>query len=165
VAACVSYLPPGLGQDVAGAFGRLLEAFDEAHGIRDEVPEPASTTPGDGRFAVIAFMGHNEYTGYVTEIVKHGQPAYRVDLPGKLWGGNPDAYVEYAASAWFSEMPRSEEAVRRAWESQVRAAAERKRREDEWDRLRQQRALEAGGSEDGEDLDDEDEVYERDDSF
>jgi hypothetical protein len=99
-----------------------------------------------GYWACIAFAGHNEYTGYVTEIVKNGQPAYRVDLPEKLWGGNPLSCVEYAASAWFSERPVTEAGVRRQWEAAVRAAEERKRREDEWDRLQRSHGeLTAGG--------------------
>jgi len=106
--------------------------------------ELAEAAEPDGYWACIAFMGHNEHTGYVTEIVKHGQPGYHVDLPEKLWGGNPLAWVEYAASAWFSERPLTEESVRRAWEAKVRAAAEHARREAEWQRMQEQRALEAG---------------------
>jgi hypothetical protein len=101
----------------------------------DEALEPSEP---DGHFAIIAFMGHNEYTGYVTEIVKNGQPAYHVDLSEKLWGGNPLAYVEYAATAWFSERPVTEVFVRRQWEALLRAAEERKRREDEWRRAAEQ---------------------------
>ena len=110
--------------------------------------EPAG--PVMGAWLCIAFMGHNEYTGYVTEIVKNGQPAYRVDLPEKLWGGNPLSYVEYAATAWFSDHPVTEESVRRQWEARVRAAAERARQEAEWARMAQQRALTAGDDDDDE---------------
>jgi hypothetical protein len=98
-------------------------------------------------------MGHIEYTGYVTEITKNGQPAYRVDLPEKIWGGNPLAYVEHAASAWFSDRPVTEESVRRAWEAQLRRAAERARQEAEWARMQEQRAITSGGE------DDDDEPY------
>ena len=115
--------------------------------MTDPQPEaPAGETgqPG-GEWLCIAFMGHNEYTGYVTEIVKNGQPAYHVDLPEKLFGGNPLEYVEYAATAWFSDRPVTEEFVRKAWERHVREVAERKRREAEWARMAEQRALTAGG--------------------
>jgi hypothetical protein len=108
--------------------------------------DPVLTDGDDGYWACIAFVGHNEYTGHVTEIVKNGQPAYHVDLPEKLWGVNPLAYVEYAATAWFSEHPVTEESVRKAWEARLRAAEERKRREDEWDRLQQRHALTDGSS-------------------
>ena len=115
---------------------------------RETSAEEQSAEP-DGYWACIAFMGHNEYTGYVTEIVKNGQPAYRVDLPEKLFGGDPLSYVEYAAAAWFSERPATEEFVRRAWETQVRRAAERARQEAEWQQAREQRAIAAvGGEED-----------------
>jgi hypothetical protein len=120
-----------------------------------ETAEPEQAT---GEWLSIAFMGHNEYTGYVTEIVKNGQPAYHVDLPEKLWGGNPLACVEYAATAWFSDHPVTEEFVRRAWEAFVRAAEKRRQQEAEWRRADEQRALTAGGrdedSDPDEDLDD-----------
>jgi hypothetical protein len=113
-------------------------------------PEDVAGDSGepDGYWACIAFMGHNEYTGYVTEIVKNGQPAYRVDLPEKLFGGNPLSYVEYAATAWFSDRPVTEEFVRRAWETAQRRAAERARQEAEWQRASEQRALTAGSDAD-----------------
>jgi hypothetical protein len=110
--------------------------------------ESAEAAEPDGYWACIAFMGHNEYTGYVTEIVRNGQPAYRVDLPEKIWGGNPLAYVEYAATAWFSDRPLTEAFVRRAWEAECRRAAERARQEAEWQQAREQRALTAGSDKD-----------------
>ncbi len=127
----------------------------------ETITEDELAAEPDGQWLCIAFMGHNEHTGYVTEIVKNGQPAYHVDLPEKLWGGNPLAYVEYAASAWFSDRPVTEESVRRAWEAQQRRAAERARQEAEWARTAEQRALTAGGNQeddyawgDGDDDDD-----------
>ena len=96
-----------------------------------------------GYFACIAFMGRNEYTGYVTRITKNGQPAYHIDLPEKLWGGNPLSWVEYAASAWFSEYPVTEASIRRAWDAKVAAAARRAREEAEWRAAQEQRALDA----------------------
>ena len=116
---------------------RLTSAL-ESGGETGRADEP------DGAWLTIAFMGHNEYTGYVTEIVKNGQPAYRVDLPEKLWGGNPLSYVEYAATAWFSDRPVTEEFVRKAWEARVKAAAERARREAEWQQREQQLELTTG---------------------
>jgi transcriptional regulator with XRE-family HTH domain len=126
-----------------------------------EHQDHAAESAGEGRFATIAFMGHNEYTGYVTEIVKNGQPAYHVDLPEKLWGGNPLNYVEYAATAWFSDRPVTEAYVRRQWESAVRAAAERARQEAEWRRAQEQRALTTGEFRASEGIgdDDDDEGY------
>lgn len=101
----------------------------------------------DGEWLCIAFMGHNEYTGYVTEIVRNGQPAYRIDLPEKIWGGNPLEFVEYAASTWFSDRPVKEEFVHKAWEAQRRRTEERRRQEAEWARMQEQRAI-TGGSDD-----------------
>jgi hypothetical protein len=115
-----------------------------------ETAEPEQAT---GEWLSIAFMGHNEYTGYVTEIVRNGQPAYHVDLPEKLWGANPLAYVEYAATAWFSGRPVTEEFVRRTWEAFVRAAEKRRQQEAGWRRADEQRALVAGREDDGDDGD------------
>jgi hypothetical protein len=115
--------------------------------------EPTRVPADSGEFKTIAFMGHNEHTGLVTEFLKNGQPAYRVELPDKLWGGNPLAYVEYSASAWFSEHPVTEESVRTAWESRRKAAADRALREARWrqEQLEQERALalESGTGSDG----------------
>ena len=118
-----------------------------------ETPEdiPATKPEQPGEWLCIAFVGHNEYTGYVTEIVKNGQPAYHVDLPEKLWGANPLACVEYAATAWFSDHPVTEEFVRRAWEASLRAAEKRRQQEAEWRRADEQRALVAGREDDGDD--------------
>ena len=116
--------------------------------LREALQEVSQQAEPDGEWLCIAFMGHNEYTGYVTEIVKNGQSAYHVDLPEKLWGGNPLACVEYAATAWFSDRPVTEEFVRRAWETAQRRAAERAVQEAEWARMAGQRALTAGSEED-----------------
>ena len=113
-------------------------------GTTEAITEDELPAEPDGQWLCIAFVGHNEYTGYVTEIVKNGQPAYRVDLPEKLWGGNPLSYVEYAATAWFSDWPVTEEFVRRAWERHVREVAERKRREAEWQQREQRLELASG---------------------
>ena len=117
----------------------------------ESITEAADSEQATGEWLCIAFMGHNEYTGYVTEIVRNGQPAYHVDLPEKLWGGNPLAYVEYAATAWFSDHPVTEEFVRRAWEASLRAAEKRRQQEAEWRRADEQRALVAGREDDGDD--------------
>lgn len=128
------------------------EPADDTH----PEPEPGAAVPGDGQWMRIAFMGHIEYTGYVTEITKNGQPAYRVDLPEKIWGGNPLAWIEHAASAWFSDRPVTEESVRRAWEAQVARAAERARQEAEWKRMQEQQAITAEAARDIEREEDED---------
>lgn len=121
-----------------------------------EVVTADSPSEGDGEWKFIAFMGRIEYTGYVTEITRHGQPAYRIDLPEKIWGGNPLAYVTHAASAWFSDHPVTEESVRKAWESKLRAAGERAKREAEWRRMQEQRALTSAAEiRDAEGLDDD----------
>jgi hypothetical protein len=122
------------------------EALEVKDGGDEEAVPDGATAPEQqpGEWLCIAFMGHNEYTGYVTEIVRNGQPAYRVDLPEKLWGGNPLACVEYAATAWFSGRPVTEEFVRRAWEASLHAAEKRRRQEAEWRRADEQRALTAG---------------------
>jgi len=124
----------------------------------ETITEDELAAEPDGYFAEIAFMGRIEYTGYVTQITKHGQAAYHIDLPGKLWGGNPLAWVEHAASAWFSERPATEASVRRQWEAKVRAAAERARQEAEWARMAEQRALTSGSGSDEDEgyLDDDD---------
>lgn len=62
----------------------MLQPVTFNDSTEDEQPAVA-----DGYWACIAFMGHNEYTGYVTEIVRNGQPAYRVEMAEKLWGGDP----------------------------------------------------------------------------
>ena len=147
IAACLNPVPGDQPEEVRAAFRRLDGArFEEA------APEPASPAAGDGQFMQIAFMGHIELTGYVTEITLGGQPGFRIDLPERLWGANPLAWEEYSAAALFSRRPVTEESVRRAWEAQLARAAERARQDAEWRRMQEQRALEAG---DGYDEDDE----------
>jgi transcriptional regulator with XRE-family HTH domain len=104
---------------------------------------------GDGQWLQISFMGHVELTGYVTEITLGGQPAFHVDLPERLWGGNPMAWEEYAASALYSRRPVSEESVRKAWEAQLERAKRRAEQEAAWRTQDQVRALEAGDDDEG----------------
>ena len=111
--------------------------------------QEAGADLGEGRWLQISFMGHVELLGYVTEITLAGQPAFHVDLPEKLWGGNPMAWEEYAGSALYSRRPVAEESVRAAWEAQRERAARRAREEAAWD-AQQQRALEAGDADDDE---------------
>lgn len=100
--------------------------------------------PDNGGWFVIAFMGHTELTGYVTEVTLHGGvAAYHVDLPGKLWGGNPLDWQEYPASVLFSKRPVTEESVRKAWEAERERAGRWKRQQEEWGRA-EPRALPAG---------------------
>lgn len=108
---------------VAGAVGvpaaALLPSPSPATAAVDEPKVP------QGYFAEIAFFGRIEHTGYVTEVVLHGgQAAYHIDLPEKLWGGNPLAWREYAASALFEKHPVTEASVRAQWEAE-RERAER----------------------------------------
>jgi hypothetical protein len=101
----------------------------------EAVPE----VPDDGgRWERIGFMGHVEYTGWVTEIVRNGQPAYRIELPDYVWGGDKDAWVEHSATSWYSSNPVNGRAVRQGWEATRRRRAEIA----EWEaRQKAQRAL------------------------
>ena len=115
----------------------------------EQVTTETEAIPPAGRWLTIQFFGHIEHTGYVTEIITHGGiPAYQVDLPEKVWGGNPMAEARYAASSWFGEQPVTEDSVRAAWEARLRAAEERARRQAEWERQQAAYALEAGSDDD-----------------
>jgi len=88
-------------------------------------PAPLDTPPDDGgRWLRIGFMGHFEYAGWVTEITRNGQPAYRIELPGYLWAGDESAWVEHSAASWHHSNPLDERALRREWEAGRRRAAE-----------------------------------------
>lgn len=109
-------------------------------------PEPAFTLAPGGYFATILFFGRIEHTGYVTEVTGHGSvAAYHVDLPDKVWGGNPLAQVEYAASAYFGRLLLSEESVRSAWEADLVRRERLKQEREEWRRRADERALVAAG--------------------
>jgi transcriptional regulator with XRE-family HTH domain len=131
---------------------RIAEALGEAAAslLPDTAPKAApgaaeGCVAAGGYFAEISFFGRIEHTGYVTEVVLHGgHAAYHIDLPEKLWGGNPLAWREYAASAFFEKNPLSEESVRKAWEAERERAQRWKRQREEWERQRSQPALEAG---------------------
>jgi hypothetical protein len=135
----------------------LLDALRQAFGEYDgDEPPVELDLAASGYFAEIAFMGRIEYEGYVTQITKHGVAAYHIDLPERLWGGNPLAWVEHAASAWFSERPMTEASIRGRWESAVKAARLRAKREAEWARMQEQRAiLGHGGPGEGSDPDED----------
>jgi hypothetical protein len=97
-----------------------------------------------------------EHTGYVTEVTGHGSvAAYHVDLPDKVWGGNPLAQVEYAASAYFGKLLLSEKSVRSAWEADLVRRERLKREREEWQRRADERALAAPGSAGSEPADDD----------
>lgn len=70
--------------------------------LPDEHQDLFVSAPG-GQWLHIAFMGHVELTGYVTEVALGGEPGYHIDLPDKIWGGSPLAWEEYSAKA--QEMP------------------------------------------------------------
>jgi hypothetical protein len=131
--------------EITDLLGRVRAQLDAGRQPA-EAEDPATPDPafGDGEFKVISFMGHNTHTGLVREFVKNGQPAYHIDLPGKLWGGNPLDYREYSASAWFSEYPIAEETVRSAWETELRSLAMQAERERLWREQQATHALEAG---------------------
>lgn len=158
---------PGPGRNYPAEITEFLARMEaQLHtGHQPADAEPAAETPdpafGDGEFKRISFMGRITHTGLVTEIIKHGQPAYHIDLPERLWGGNPDAWVEHSAAAWFSEEPISEQAVRVTWETGLRRRAMQAERERLWREQQQTHALEAGDGDpdevwDGEDDDDDD---------
>lgn len=113
-----------------------------------EIGKRVEEARGEGQWLTIAFMGHVELTGYVTEITLGGQPAFHVDLPEKLWGGNPMAWEEYAGSALYSRRPVAEESVRKAWEAQLERARRRAEQEAAWRTPDQVRALEAAVDDD-----------------
>lgn len=139
------------GERDPGVYGliRIAEACGvPASSLLPARHQEAGPDDGEGRWLRIAFMGHLEYTGYVTEITKHGQAAYRIDLPEKVWGGNPLAYVTHAATSWFSDRPVTEESVRSAWEAQQERARRRAEQEAGWTRQQETRALEAGDGSD-----------------
>ena len=69
VAACTSYLPADVNPEVTEAFSRVLEPFDEVHGIGEEVP--ASPSP-PGRYGRIEIPGYRENTGWITEETRFG---------------------------------------------------------------------------------------------
>lgn len=143
---------------------RIAEALSvpAASLLPDTPPKGAQGTAegcvaAGGYFAEISFFGRIEHAGYVTEVTLHGgQAAYHIDLPEKLWGGNPLAWREYAASAFFEKNPVSEESVRVAWEAERERAQRWKRQQEEWERQRSQPALEAGDGYDDDDLDADD---------
>jgi hypothetical protein len=126
-------------------------------GMADEPGLDTEPADGNGGWFVIAFMGHTELTGYVTEVTLHGGvAAYHVDLPGKLWGGNALDWQEYPASVLFSRRPVTEESVRKAWEAERERVRRWEQQQAEWDRQRSQPALEAGDGCGDDGLDDDD---------
>jgi len=127
VAGAKNWNPEG-SPDIAQAWSRLTEAKD---GLE---PGPV---PGDGQFMIIAFMGHTELTGYVTDITIGGEPGFRIDLPEKLWGGNELAWEEYSAKVLFSRRPVTQESVRAAWDETLRRAEERRAWQEEAAQYRQ----------------------------
>lgn len=131
---------------------RMLGDWSGVDEYAAPAPEKAAAAPlaeAGGYFAQISFFGRIEHTGYVTEVVLHGsQAAYHIDLPEKLWGGNPLAWREYAASAFFEKNPVTEESVRSAWEAERERAERWRRQQAEWARA-EPRALPAGDEDDG----------------
>lgn len=109
-----------------------------------EANGPGCDLPPGGQFMRISFLGHDEVTGYVTDVTVGGEPGFHIDKPGKLWGGNPNAWEEWAGKALRMREPLTEQSVRAEWEAR-RAAEERRRQQQaEWERQQAQRALPAG---------------------
>jgi hypothetical protein len=148
--ACGCFAPDGGTGDLGDRMQRVHLAL---HGDRVPAGDSAPTLPEGGRWLELELLGHRQRTGYVTEVTVAGAAMLHIDLPAKLFGGEPDAWEEYAPSALYGLNPVREESVRRAWESQRRAAEERARREAEWQRMQDQRALTAG--DDGDEVPDE----------
>jgi hypothetical protein len=116
----------------------------------------ADSLPEGGRWLELELLGHRQRTGYVTEVTVAGAAMLHIDLPEKLFGGNPDAWEEYAPSALYGLSPVRPESVRAAWESKLKAAEERAKREAQWRLEDEQRALTAGSDGDREVWADED---------
>jgi hypothetical protein len=114
-----------------------------------EAPE-APQLPEGGRWLELELLGHRVRAGYVTEVTVAGAALLHIDLPAKLFGGDPDAWEEYAPSALYCLSPESEESVRKAWETKRREAEERERQRAYWQK-QEQRALTAGDIRDSED--------------
>lgn len=123
--------PPG-DLTISAEDGMLTARLALPHGTRIEplIPPVAEGIPPGGRWLDIAFAGHNQHCGYVTEIEINGRTVFRIDLPDRLWGGDDSAWVEYGADFLFSRAPVTAGEVYVSW------AAERARRE----RWRQQEA-------------------------
>lgn len=130
---------------------------DGAQAVADSVAAEETATP-EGQWMRIGFFGHIKLTGYVTEVTVGGQPVFHIDLPGKIWGGNPLEWEEYAASALHNRRPLTEETVRREWEAGIELARRRAAQQAEWARQQQAFALEAAAADcgDGEDGERED---------
>ena len=136
----------------AAAAKRIAEHVDGEWERRVRTEAAGLEQSGDGgQWMHIAFLGHVELTGYVTEITLGGQAAFRVDLPDKLWGGNPMAWEEYAASALYSRRPVTEESVRKSWERAQEWKRERAREEARWREEDAQHAIGAGDGDQGDD--------------
>lgn len=113
-------------------------------GELDGLGAEAVSEQAEGQWLRIAFLGHVELTGYVTEVTIGGQAAFHVDLPEKIWGANPLAWQEYAGSALYSRRPVTEQSVREAWESARASRAA-------WEETQRRYALEAGDPDDTDD--------------
>jgi hypothetical protein len=106
--------------------------------VSDETTEEVAGAPlpEDGEWAVVELLGHRQRAGYVTEVTRFGAALLHIDLPAKLWHGDPLAWEEYAPSALYGLHPTTEAAVRAAWDRE----RDRHREEAAW-RVRE---LEAG---------------------
>ncbi|HLK77200.1 MAG TPA: helix-turn-helix transcriptional regulator [Streptosporangiaceae bacterium] len=131
--------------------GAASAGEDQTMAPQGEPVTAAGSPPEGGRWLELELLGHRQRTGYVTEVTVCGAAMLHIDLPAKLFGGEPDAWEEYAPSALYGLSPVREESVRRAWDGQQRAAEERARRDAEWQQRQDQRALTGGPAPDGDD--------------
>jgi hypothetical protein len=136
--------PPGWRENVE-AWRERYHAYLKTVG-GETAPEPDAAGAG-GQWMEIAFMGRREVLGYVTEVLVHGQPGYHIDLPEKVWGGNPLAWEEYAATSLYSRRPVTAESVRKHWDAERARAAAWRRQQVEWE---QQRAITVSAAADNE---------------
>ena len=114
--------------------------------------KPAPSSP-EGEWYCIAFKGFVELTGFVTEVtVGFYQPKkFHVDLPEKIWGGNPMAPAGAApppACTRGGRSPKNRSVPRGSPSGARRTAIEERQRQYE---------LEAGDPDDTEDEDDDEE--------
>lgn len=144
LSALLSHTAPDPGPPhVSEAWHRLKAANDAA------LAGQASRLPrAEGQWMEMTFFGYADATGYVTEITVGGEACFHIDLPGKLFGGDPRAWVEYSARAMRSRRPADAESERAEWEEDVRLAAEERQRREAWERQQQTRALTAGAADD-----------------
>jgi hypothetical protein len=138
--------PPALKADWSWRNGTHGPEQEDHTVTGTDVPQPehapltfervALAEPVSGQWMEISFMGYAELTGLVTDVTIGGEPGYHIDLPDKVWGGNPLAWEEWSGKAFRSRRPVSTESVRKAWEAHKARAEEQRRQREEWEQER-----------------------------